>query len=126
MLPLQDDEQDDGDYVDPADQLLTKYDDVGEVALRKKRANRIQIGGGGTLLSEETTSNETKDTAAVFDLPKKQVGSDYYATNEEDPILSSSTKGFKKKQKVGNKRSRINPLALADNEEEDIVAALEG
>ena len=53
MLPLLEDNQDDDidAWNDPSSQaqannLLTKYDDVEDMALKKKRANRMQIGGG--------------------------------------------------------------------------------
>lgn len=63
-------------------------------------------------------------------LPKLRIGSDYYATNEEDPLLASTSSSFKKKKggmgSAGQKRTRMKPLALTDNAEEDIVAALEG
>ena len=39
---------------------------------------------------------------------------------------TSSSQSFKKKKTVaGQKRTRLDPLVLADNDEEDIVAALE-
>ena len=61
-------------------------------------------------------------------MPKLKIGSDYYATNEEDPLLGGAVGSFRKKKGVaGNKRARMsNTLALADNDEEDIIAALEG
>ena len=60
-------------------------------------------------------------------ISKKKIGSDYYATIEEDPLLAVG--GFKKKkgQQAGSKRKKItNQFALIDNDEEDIVTALEG
>ena len=57
MLPLQDlaDEDDEVDaWNDPSEtlasgqHLLSKYDDVAEMAANKKRANRIQIGSQGS------------------------------------------------------------------------------
>ena len=54
FLPLQDaDDEDDVDaWQDPSDTnattgeaLLSKYDDVEDLAMKKKRANRMQIGG---------------------------------------------------------------------------------
>ena len=54
FLPLQDaDDEDDVDaWQDPSDAnattgeaLLSKYDDVEDLAMKKKRANRMQIGG---------------------------------------------------------------------------------
>ena len=54
------------------------------------------------------------------------MGSDYYNSNEEDPLLASGSKGFKKKSVgAGQKRSRLNALALADHDTQDIVSALE-
>ena len=56
------------------------------------------------------------------------IGSDYYASNEEDPLLARSDGlgRFKsKKGLAGSKRTRLDPLALADNAEEDIVSVLE-
>ena len=50
MLPIADDDEDDeevdawNDPSDNHDQLLSKYDDVEDMALKKKRANRIEIG----------------------------------------------------------------------------------
>ena len=46
------------------------------------------------------------------------MGSDYYATNEEDPLVGSNS--FKKKSKIGQKRKRD------DDDSEDIIAILEG
>ena len=142
FLPLQDaDDEDDIDaWQDPSETnastglgtgeaLLSKYDDVEDLALKKKRANRMQIGGEATAA---TTSNSTNPNAKAKTngssndyITKRQIGSDYYATNDEDPLLKSSSSFKKKKEKVGNKRTRINPLALADNDEEDIVTVLE-
>ena len=110
--------------------MLSKYDDVEEMALKKKRANRLQIGGSTQALSTAGTS-ESKAKAAKeedkksFEFTKKHIGSDYYASHEEDPLAAAGSGGtFRKKS---NKRSRMNPasLALADNEEEDIVTILE-
>lgn len=74
----------------------------------------------------------TKQDKVAFEFTKKQIGSDYYATHDEDPLLnttSASSGSFrKKKTAVGSKRERknaSNSLALADNDEEDIVTILE-
>ena len=108
--------------------MLSKYDDVEEMALKKKRANRMQIGSAE---AAATGTTETKAKAAkeaeksTYEFTKKHIGSDYYASHEEDPLAAAGSGGtFRKKS---NKRTRINPasLALADNEEEDIVTILE-
>ena len=142
FLPIHDaDDEDDIDaWQDPSETnatnglgtgeaLLSKYDDVEDLAMKKKRANRIQIGGEATTTSNSTNSNakaKTSTNGGFNDyFTKRQTGSDYYATNDEDPLLKSSS-FKKKKEKAGNKRTRINPLALADNDEEDIVTVLEG
>ena len=66
--------------------MLSKYDDVEDLAIKKKRANRMEIGG--SILTESTKSkNETKSKADSGFITKKVIGSDYYATNEEDPLL---------------------------------------
>lgn len=105
--------------------MLSKYDDVEDLAIKKKRANRMEIGGS-ILTESKKSKNETKSKADSGFITKKVIGSDYYATNEEDPLLSAAG-GFKKKKLAGNKRNRIgNGFALVDNEEEDIVSALEG
>ena len=67
----------------------------------------MQIGGEATAA---TTSNSTNSNAKAKTngsnndyITKRQIGSDYYATNDEDPLLKSSS--FKKKKdKAGNKR----------------------
>ena len=103
-----------------------------DFAIKKKRANRIQIAGTETKTAQKASAEaDAKNKKAESSFTKWKVGSDYYATNEEDPLLSSSTgtKGFKKKSNAlaGQKRNRLNALALADhdNQEEDIVAQLE-
>ena len=109
--------------------MLSKYDDVEEMALKKKRANRLQIGSKQALSTAGTSESKAKaakeEDKKSFEFTKKHIGSDYYASHEEDPLAAAGSGGtFRKKS---NKRSRINPasLALADNEEEDIVTILE-
>ena len=138
MLPLQDADDDDDidawnnelgaatkDGVNEA--LLSKYDDVEDLAFQKKRANRIQIGGKHTKTGAGNESRaKAQEDKSSFDFTKKQVGSDYYATNDEDPLLKGSGSFKKKKGQAGSKRQRVNPMALIDNDEEDIITALEG
>ena len=117
FLPLQDaDDEDDIDaWQDPSETnatgeaLLSKYDDVEDLAMKKKRANRMQIGDKA---NDATTSNSTNSNAKAKTnkngsssdyFTKRQTASDYYATNDEDPLLKSSS-FKKKKEKVGNKR----------------------
>ena len=108
--------------------MLSKYDDVEEMALKKKRANRLQIGSTQALAAgtSESKAKAAKEAdKSTFEFTKKHIGSDYYASHEEDPLAAAGSGGtFRKKS---NKRTRINPasLALADNEEEDIVTILE-
>ena len=108
--------------------MLSKYDDVEEMALKKKRANRLQIGSTQALAtgaSERKAKAAKEEDKSAFEFTKKHIGSDYYASHEEDPLAAAGSGGtFRKKS---NKRTRINPasLALADNEEEDIVTILE-
>ena len=108
--------------------MLSKYDDVEEMALKKKRANRLQIGSTQALAAgtSESKAKAAKEAdKSTFEFTKKHIGSDYYASHEEDPLAAAGGGGtFRKKS---NKRTRINPasLALADNEEEDIVTILE-
>ena len=69
--------------------MLDKYDDVEDFALKKKRANRTQIGG--TVTATQSSDKESKAKAreeTTFE--KRKVGSDYYATNEEDPLLAGA------------------------------------
>ena len=82
---------------------------------------------------EETKTRKSATSNAESYFTKRVVGSDYYAAADEDPLaggLAKSTKGFKKAAKVGSKRTRVNPLALADNAaqqdaDEDIISTLE-
>ena len=140
LLPIDNDEDED-EWAQPSEagqQMLSKYDDVEEVALEKKKARRIRIGENGAGSganggSEESKSKKSAMGNAESYFTKRVVGSDYYAAADEDPLaggLAKSTKGFKKAAKVGSKRTRVNPLALADNAaqddaEEDIISALE-
>lgn len=88
----------------------------------------MQVGAKQTVPAEKKAKAKAETTNYFT---RKQIGSDYYATNEEDPLLASSASANsfrKKKSQAGNKRTRINPssLALADNgNEEDIVSMLE-
>ena len=62
------------------------------MALKKKAANRMQIGSGKMNTSSGPSEKEKKAKAreeASFEFTKKQIGSDYYATHEEDPLLAS-------------------------------------
>ena len=141
MLPLLD-EAEENDAVDgwhePSDtltggQLLSKYDDVEELAMKKKKAGRLTIGNGSAPLAEASAkkSRQRADLAnGESFLTKRTVGSDYYAANEEDPLAGLS-KSFKKTKNTGTKRTRMSAMTLVDNEaaendeEEDIVSALE-
>ena len=65
----------------------------------------MQIGGeaksNSTNSDAKAKTNKNGSTNDYF--TKRQTGSDYYATNDEDPLLKSSS--FKKKKdKAGNKR----------------------
>lgn len=128
-MPIQDGDDDEIDaWAEPDEQLtsgnalLSKYDDVEEFALKKKRANRIQIGGESSTKTsagkQASSSSAKQDECGFAGFGKRQIGSDYYATNEEDPLAPSTTTSFKKKSvKAGSKRSRmVNTMALADNE----------
>lgn len=132
MLPLLDDEEDDevDGWRDPSEtipNLLNKYDDVEDLALKKKRANRMQVGAKVTGAQSNEKESKAKAREEIT-FEKRKIGSDYYATNEEDPLLSGyDNQGrFKsKKGLAGSKRTRLNPLALTNNMEEDIVSVLE-
>ena len=130
FMPIQDGEDDEVDgWAEPDEQLssgnalLSKYDDVEDFALKKKRANRIQIGKGAqSNQAKEAQAKKTKTDERDFNstsFGRKTIGSDYYATNEEDPLAPSTTTSFKKSTKAGTKRNRmVNTMALADNEAE--------
>ena len=71
--------------------MLSKYDDVEEVALEKKKARRMRIGanGGGSNANggqEETKSRKNATSNAESYFTKRVVGSDYYAAADEDPL----------------------------------------
>lgn len=105
MLPiLEDNEDDDIDaWNDPNEaqrtDLLSKYDDVEDMALKKKRANRMQIGGAKQTAAPAEKKAKAREEENSNNFSKKQIGSDYYATLEEDPLLASSTMtSFRKKK----------------------------
>ena len=137
MLPLMDEMEED-DAVDgwrePSDtftggQLLSKYDDVEEMAMKKKMAGRMTIGTSVVKPEQNGAVQRNLDSTESF-LTKRTVGSDYYAADEEDPLAGRS-KSFKKTKNTGSKRTRMSAMNLVDNdaaevdEEEDIVSALE-
>ena len=93
---------------------MTKYDDVGETAVEKKKARRIQVGQGKVEAQKIKPTHDPSDSTSF----NKKIGSDYYATNEEDPLLGS--KSFKKKKgMIGQKRTRV------EEDEGDIIEMLE-
>ena len=97
------------------------------MAQNKKRANRINLGNQGSATVLQKDAQKKASNADSNYLTKRTIGSDYYATTDEDPLAGVS-KSFKKK-KAGNKRQRIDPLALLDNDADDadtdIISALE-
>ena len=111
--------------------LLGKYDDVEELAIKKKRADRIQLNSDGPNNNQSKSkaknapTAESDETNITSHFTNRVISSDYYASVEEDPLMAGGS--FKKKAvKAGSKRSRIqNTLSLQDNQEEDIVSVLE-
>ena len=137
MDEVEDEDAVDG-WRDPNDtftggQLLSKYDDVEEMAMKKKMAGRMTIGESSKAPGSQgaNKNSQSKDLAIGGEsfLTKRSIGSDYYAANEEDPLAGVS-KSFKKAKAAGSKRTRMSAMSLVDNEaavndEEDIVSALE-
>ena len=85
------------DWAEPGDdaKILSKYDDVGEVAKQKKKSKWLQVGQEKVSTSNDKATEDSSHSTSF----KKKMGSDYYATNEEDPLVGSNS--FKKKSKIG-------------------------